>query len=99
MSKKIVWPSCAFWLSVEAAGADAPNGLDVLPDGLDASLLDELPPPQAASIAKTEQIRARDSVRIAGIVFAGDSQFPGSPTGARGEAAGKMREIFNESAG
>src|ERR1700760_777047 len=67
LSKKIVWPSCAFWLSVEAAGADAPD------DGLDASLLDELPPPQAASIAETEQIRARDSVRLGGIVFAGKS--------------------------
>ena len=73
LSKKIVWPSWAFWLSVEAAGADAPD------DGLDASLLDELPPPQAASITETEQITARESVRMAGIVFAGGVSFRAAP--------------------
>jgi hypothetical protein len=70
LSKKIIWPSCAFWLSfeVDAAGVEAPDGLDA-PDGFELPLSDELPPPQAASTTETEQITARESVRMADIVL------------------------------
>jgi hypothetical protein len=67
LSKKIFSPSCAFALKVgvDPGGAD---GLDA-PVGLDAVLLPDDPPPHAASITDTEQITAKDSVRMADILF------------------------------
>jgi hypothetical protein len=74
LSKKIIWPSCAFGLNVEvevplaAAGADAPAGAEA-PVGAEVVLSDEFPPPQAVSINDVKPITARERVRMTGIFF------------------------------